>query len=78
MVFHDAEYGDVGSLESRTPSTKNSTRVTPTLSEALAEIVDVPLTDAPPAGLVIDADGGAVSGAGAVLFTVTLTAADVV
>jgi hypothetical protein len=78
VVFHDAEYGDEVSLDSSTPSTKNSTRVTPTLSEALAAIVVVPLTDAPPVGLEIDTDGAVVSGGGAVLLTVTLTAADVV
>ena len=64
VVFHEAEYGDEVSLESSAPSTKNSTRVTPTLSEALAEIVVVLLTDAPAAGLVIDTDGGVVSPGG--------------
>jgi len=36
VVFHDAEYGAVVSLESSDPSTRKSTRVTPTLSLAFA------------------------------------------
>ena len=63
-VFQDAEYGDDVSLASRTPSTRKSTRATPTSSDALAEIVAVPLTVAPAAGLVIDTEGGVVSDGG--------------
>lgn len=48
-------------LETTAPSTKKSTRVTPTLSLAFAWMLTVPLTVAPAAGLVIDAVGGVVS-----------------
>ena len=47
------------------PSTKSSTRVTPTLSLAFAATVTVPLTVAPLAGEVIDVVGGVVSPGGA-------------
>jgi hypothetical protein len=61
VVFHDAEYGDVVSLESSAPSTRKSTRVTPTLSLAFAWMLMVPLTVAPAPGLAIDAVGAVVS-----------------
>ena len=44
VVFQDAEYGEVVSLDSSAPSIRNSTRLTPILSDAFAEIVVVPLT----------------------------------
>ena len=46
------------------PSTRNSTRLTPTLSEALAATLNVPDTAAPLAGEVIETDGALVSGVG--------------
>ena len=49
------------SVPASEPSTKSSTRLTPTLSAAIAETVTVPLTVAPPAGEVIDVVGGVVS-----------------
>jgi hypothetical protein len=61
VVFHENEYGDDVSVEWSEPSTKSSTRLTPTLSLALAETVTVPLTVAPLAGDVIDVVGGVVS-----------------
>ena len=48
-----------------TPSTKKRTPTTPTLSEAFAEIVIVPETEAPLAGAVIATVGGVVSAGGA-------------
>ncbi len=56
------------SVHFSTPSTKNSTRLTPTLSLAVAVIVYVPETVAPSAGAVSVTAGGVVSE----LFTVTL------
>ena len=50
--------------------------MTPMLSEAEAEVVIVPLTEAPAVGAVIDTVGGVESGG--TLFTVKLTTADVV
>jgi hypothetical protein len=61
VVFHEAEYGAVGSVASSDPSTRKSTRVTPTLSLAFAWMLTVPPTVAPAAGLVIDAVGRVVS-----------------
>ncbi len=63
------------SVLNNTPSTKNCTCVTPTLSDAVAEIVIVALTVAPPVGLVILVVGGVVSDGGAGL-TVIVTFAD--
>ena len=54
-------YGEVVSVPASVPSTKSSTRLTPTLSLALAETVTVPLTVAPFSGAVIDVVGGVVS-----------------
>src|SRR5689334_24819701 len=56
-------YGAAVSVHCKTPLTKNSTRVTPTLSLAVAVIVIVDLraTSAPFAGLVIETVGGVVS-----------------
>src|SRR5438445_4522135 len=54
------------------PSSLNCTPATPTLSEALADTVTVPVTVAPLAGAVKETAGGVVSFA-----TVTLTAAAV-
>src|SRR5262245_37076249 len=72
-VFQETEYGAlVSSAPSATPSRKNCTPATPTLSEALADTVTVPDTVAPFAGEVMLAEGGVVSGGGA-LFTVTVT-----
>src|SRR5262249_7776994 len=53
--------GGAGFIAIRTPSTWNSTRVTPTLSVALAEMVVVPLTVAPLGGAVMLVLGGVVS-----------------
>ncbi len=50
------------SVLNSTPSTKNCTCITPTSSSALAEIVIVPLTVAPSAGLPTLVVGGVVSG----------------
>ena len=36
VVFQEQEYAGVGSVQTDTPSTRNSTEVTPTLSEAVA------------------------------------------
>jgi hypothetical protein len=75
VVFQLKEYGDELSVEASAPSTHNSTRVTPTLSLALAVTVVVPLTFAPAAGEVIDVAGASVSGAGPLL-TDTVTVVD--
>src|SRR5687767_7608092 len=61
VLAHETEYGAVVSVATTVPSTRNSTRVTPTLSLALAEIVTVPLTVAPAAGEVSDTVGCVVS-----------------
>src|SRR5437870_4732651 len=58
------------------PSNWNCTPITPTLSEAVAETVIVPLIAALAAGAVNEIVGGVVSGTG--LLTVTTTADDVV
>src|SRR6187401_2660064 len=50
------EYGEVVSVPLSTPSTENSTRATPTLSDAVAENVivpDVPDSDALTVGFVV-------------------------
>jgi len=60
------------SVPLRTPSTKNSTFVTPTLSEALAEIVIVPDTIVPAVGDVREVVGDMVSERGGVEDTVTV------
>src|SRR5207248_2814747 len=74
--FHVIEYGAVvTSAPTAAPSSRNCTPATPTLSDAVAETVTLaPATVAPLAGAVIDTVGGVPS----TLFTVTLTAADVV
>ena len=60
----ETEYGDdVSSEPMLFPSALNCTPETPTLSEAVAESVTVPETDAPLAGEVIETDGRMVSGA---------------
>src|SRR5262245_50382828 len=64
-VTQEAEYGAAVSEDKSAPSTRKSTRVTPTLSDADALIVTVPLTVAPAAGEVTDAVGGVASGGGA-------------
>src|SRR5438034_7876440 len=76
VVSHVLVYGPAASSVPRlAPSTLNCTPTTPTLSLAVAETVTaVPDTVAPLAGAVIETVGGAVSG----LFTVTVTAAEVV
>src|SRR5262245_26184287 len=76
-VFRDAVSGDAVSVDRTTPSTRNSTRVTPTLSEALAVSVTVPLTVVPAEGAVKDTAGGVASAGGGALFTVTETAPEV-
>src|SRR5438128_618925 len=77
VVVHETAYGAaVTSAPRLAPSSLNCTPATPTLSVAVAETVTVPATEAPAAGAVIDTVGGVVSGTG--LFTVTLTAAEVV
>src|SRR5205807_2249614 len=71
-VFHATAYGaDVSSAPIGAPSTKKRTPATPMLSEALALMVTVPLRAAP-------AEGAVMAAVGAVLSTVTLTAAEVV
>src|SRR5918995_1770857 len=63
VVFQETEYGAVVSSAPRvTPSSRNCTPVTPTLSEASAVTATVPETVAPPAGLVTLTAGGVVSG----------------
>src|SRR2546427_8842183 len=62
--------GVVTSAPNATPSTRNCTPATPTLSEAVAVTATVPLTVAPFAGAVTLTAGGVVS-------TVTVTVADV-
>ena len=57
------------------PSTLNSTRVTPTLSEAVAAMATEPETVAPVAGEVIETDGFVVS-AGVGTVTPTLETAE--
>src|SRR3989344_1755065 len=53
VEFHAIEYGAVvSSAPTFTPSTLNCTPTTPTLSDALADIVTVPETVAPSAGAV--------------------------
>src|SRR5882672_6841923 len=77
VVSTEIEYGaEVSSAPSAAPSPKNRTPTTPTLSDALAEIVTVPFTVTPFAGAVMVTVGGVVR-RGA-LFTVTVTAAEVV
>ncbi len=66
VVSHEKLYGDVVSVPARAPSIQNSTRVTPTLSVAVAVTLTVPLTVAPLAGAVMDVVGGVVSGVVAV------------
>ena len=53
--------GEVVSLVESVPSTQNSTRDTPTLSDADAETLTVPEAVAPFEGLVMEAVGGVVS-----------------
>src|SRR5882672_3402718 len=77
VVSTEIEYGaEVSSAPSAAPSPKNRTPTTPTLSDALAEIVTVPFTVTPFAGAVMVTVGGVVSGAA--LFTVTVTGLEVV
>src|SRR5438552_4087738 len=74
VVSHEIEYGAVvSSAPTFAPSSRNCTPTTPTLSDALAVIVVVPLTVAPPTGAVTLTVGAVVS-----LKTVTVTAAAVV
>src|SRR5690349_6663292 len=54
-------YGEVVSVDLSTPSSQNSTCVTPTLSVAVAVTLVVPLTVATFAGAVIETDGAVVS-----------------
>ena len=61
-VFHAYAYGDAASVAARTPSTQNSTRLTPTLSLADAVTDTTPDTSAPLAGAVTDTTGTVVSG----------------
>ena len=70
-VLHEKLYGELVSADPTfVPSTFNCTLATPTLSEAVAFTVIVPLTVALLAGEVIETVGGVVSA----LFTVTFTA----
>ena len=74
VVFHETVYGAVVSSAPRfAPSRRNWTPTTPTLSDALAVTVVVPVTVAPFAGAVMLTVGGVVS-----FETVTVTAAAVV
>src|SRR5437899_7493795 len=71
VVFQETAYGAVVTSAPRLdPSSLNCTPTTPTLSEAEAETVMVPLIDRPAVGAVSETVGGALS-------TVTLTAAEV-
>src|SRR2546428_457286 len=73
VVSHVTEYGDVVSSAPRLPpSSWNWTPATPTLSEAVAETVMVPVTVAPEVGAVMVTVGAVVSG------TVTVTEEEVV
>jgi hypothetical protein len=54
-------YGEDVSVDLSTPSSQNSTFVTPTMSDAFAVTLTVPETVAPFAGAVIDVDGACVS-----------------
>src|SRR2546426_2492693 len=73
VVSHAIAYGAVvSSTPTLAPSRRNWTPTTPTLSDALALIVVVPETVAPPAGAVRLTVGGVVS-----LNTVTVTVAAV-
>ena len=75
-VFQLMENGNVVSADPRlAPSRVNWTLATPTLSDAVAETVTVPLTVAPEAGALRLTEGLVVS---ATLFTVTVRDADVV
>ena len=58
----DLQIDRIGTLTSATPSTKNCTPVTPTLSEAPAVTGVVPDTLAPPVGDVMPTVGAVVSG----------------
>src|SRR5262249_40035927 len=63
VVSQEIEYGEiVSSLTRFTPSRRNCTPFTPTLSEAEAVTVTVPTTLAPAAGAVMDTTGAWVSG----------------
>src|SRR6185436_724350 len=76
-LFQLIEYGAVvSSAPSATPSSRNCTPTTPTLSLALAVTLTVALTVAPPAGALTLTVGPVVSGTA--LDTVTLRAAEVV
>ena len=72
VVFHEIEYGAAVTSTPLTPSSRNCTPATPTLSEALALTVIVPETLAPEAGEVMLTEGAVVS-----LNTVTVTGFDV-
>src|SRR5215212_4378139 len=60
-VFQLHEYGAVVAVDCSAPSRRNSTFVTPTLSDALAVTFAVPETVAPFAGAVIAVVGAVVS-----------------
>src|SRR5438094_10169852 len=79
VVFHDIEYGgDASSDPNAAPSSFNWTPTTPTLSEAVDEIITVPETGEPSMGVATDTAGGVVSDVGgAALLTLTVTGADV-
>src|SRR5689334_8527252 len=66
VVFQLHAYGEEVSVDCSTPSRRNSTLVTPTLSLALAVTLTVADTVAPFAGAVIEAVGAVVSPADAV------------
>ena len=61
VVSHEKEYGLVESVDFILPSTKNSTFVTATLSDALDETVSVPETVVPPVGVIIETVGAVIS-----------------
>jgi hypothetical protein len=62
VVLSGALKGEVVAVPQRVvPSHQNSTLVTPTLSEAVAVRVTVPLTVLPPLGAVKETAGGVVS-----------------
>src|SRR3990167_8328475 len=62
VEFQEMEYGEVvSSAPTLAPSTLNCTPTTPTLSDALAEMVTVPETVAPSAGAVRETVGLVVS-----------------
>ena len=74
VEFHENWNGEAVSVATNTPFTRRSTRVTPTLSDALIVTARRPDT-VPPAGDVIKTVGGVVSAVGADAASCTAAAA---